>query len=153
GQVPVELPIPALVVPPSELPPGPGGVIGREPYEETLVPIRVAPPRPAEGPGSIRSFVESLKGDDATFEVIIGQSRILTVKEDIPAGGRPPLIAVGDPSVIEFFVISPRQIRITGLRFGTTDLSITTATGETYTFRVQVVADLVLLEGKLRAMF
>src|SRR5262249_13425375 len=48
---------------------------------------------------------------------------------------------------------SPRQIRITGLRFGTTDLSITTATGETYTFRVQVVADLVLLEGKLRAMF
>ncbi len=113
------------------------------------MPIPVAPPRPAEA----KSFIQSLKGTDAAFEVLVGQSRILTVREDITAGAIQPLIAVGDPTVIEFSVLSPRQIRITGLRIGATDLSIMTAKGQNYSYEVRVTADLGLLEGKLRSLF
>ena len=65
----------------------------------------------------------------------------------------PPLIAVGDPSIVEFAVVSPRQLRVTGFRIGATDLSITTARNETYTFEIHVVADLTLIQGKLRSTF
>ena len=50
------------------------------------MPIPVAPPRPAEP----KPFIESLKGTDATFEVLVGQSRILTLREDITAGAQQP---------------------------------------------------------------
>jgi pilus assembly protein CpaC len=115
--------------------------------------IKATDPRPTSGPGSAQSFVDSLKGNDAAFNVIVGQGRILTVKEDLTAGRNQALIATGDPSVIEFMVINPRQIRIIGLRIGVTDLSITTATNQIYSFEVRVVADLSLLEGRLRAVF
>jgi pilus assembly protein CpaC len=84
----------------------------------------------------------------------VGQGRILTTKEDLTAPGRPPaLIAVGDPTVIDFAVISPRQIRIVGSRIGVTDLSITTPDNRTYAFEVRVVVDLVALRGQLKAAF
>jgi pilus assembly protein CpaC len=118
-----------------------------------LPSIRAGSPRPASGPGSVFSFIDSLKGNDATIDIVIGQSRILTVKEDLTAGNKQPLIAVGDPSIVEFYVVSPRQIRLTGLRLGMTDLSLTSAQGETFSFEVHVTADLKLLEGKLHAMF
>jgi pilus assembly protein CpaC len=63
------------------------------------------------------------------------------------------LIATGDPSVIEFTVINPRQIRIIGLRVGVTDLSITTGRNQVYSFEVRVLADLSLLQGRLHAFF
>jgi pilus assembly protein CpaC len=119
-----------------------------------LQKIQVAKPRPAQGPGSVGDFVESLRGNDAAFNVVVGQARILTVKRDITAGGRrQPLIAVADPSVVEFRVLSARQLRITGLRVGVTELSITTAENETYSFEIRVVADLSLLEGKLHEIY
>lgn len=114
--------------------------------------VTLAAPQPMEKPGP-SSFIDSLKGNDAAFEVVVGQGRILTVRDDITAGRNQSLIAVGDPSVVEFAVVSPRQVRITGLRVGVTDLSITTATPQTYSFEVRVVADLSLLTGKLRQVF
>ncbi len=67
-------------------------------------------------------------------EVVVGQGRILTTKEDITIGAAQPLIAVGDPSVAEFAVVNPRQIRVTGQRVGVTDLSITNSEGRNYNF-------------------
>jgi pilus assembly protein CpaC len=115
--------------------------------------MRLDPPRPPGGARSIPSFIHGLKGNDAAFEVMVGQGRILTVKEDLAAGGGQPLIAVGDPSVCEFTVLNSRQIRITGMRVGVTDLSISTGKREVYSFEVRVVADLSLLQGRLRATF
>jgi pilus assembly protein CpaC len=117
-----------------------------------LPTVSLSAPQPLQKPGP-SSFIDSLKGNDAAFDVVVSQGRILTVRSDITAGRNQPLIAVGDPSVVEFAVVSPRQIRITGLRVGVTDLSITTATNQTYSFEVRVVADLSLLTGKLRQVF
>jgi pilus assembly protein CpaC len=120
---------------------------------EELPRVPLSPRRPAAGPGSVSSFVDSLKGNDAAFEVKVGQGRILTVKDDLIAGGNQPLIAVGDPSVAEFALLNSRQIRVTGLRVGVTDLSISTGRNQTYSFEIRVVADLSLLQGRLRSIF
>jgi pilus assembly protein CpaC len=115
--------------------------------------ISLDPPRPPGGARAVSSFVDGLKGNDATFEVVLGQGRILTVKEDLVVAGREGLIAVGDPSVIDFYIVNPRKIRITGRRVGVTDLSISTAKGNDYSFEVRVVADFSELRARLRANF
>ncbi len=120
---------------------------------ESLPRVPLAPPRPTQGPRSAGAFVESLRGTDATFDVLVNQARILTLKQDIVAGPAQPLIAVGDPTVLDFTVLNARQIRITGRAIGVTDLSITTARNETYTFEVRVHADLTLIHSKLRSTF
>ena len=148
---------------PRPLPPGPGensdprllslGDGLQESVSTELPRLKLSERRPASGPGSLPSFVDSLKGNDAAFEVNVGQGRILTVKEDLAAGPNQPLIASGDPSVVEFSVINSRQIRVTGLRVGVTDLSISTGRNQVYSFEVRVLADLSLLQGRLRAFF
>ncbi len=113
----------------------------------------LAPPRPAQGPRSVDSFVDSLRGNDATFDVLVNQARILTLKQDITAGPTQALIAVGDPTILDFTVVNSRQLRIIGRGIGVTDLAITTARNETYNFEIRVLADLTLIKGKLRATF
>ena len=99
------------------------------------------------------SFVEPLRGNDATIDLLVNQARILTLKQEITAGPNQPLIAVGDPTILDFTVINSRQLRITGRGIGVTDLSITTARNETYAFEIRVLADLTLIKGKLQAAF
>jgi pilus assembly protein CpaC len=99
------------------------------------------------------SFVDSLSINDGAFEVVVGQGRILTLKEDLAKGKNEALIAVGDPTVVDFVVINPRQIRIVGERMGVTDLSVTTAAGRSYNFDVRVVMDLNSLRGQLACVF
>jgi pilus assembly protein CpaC len=115
-----------------------------------LVPEAVKPP---EGPGSFGAFVENVSGNDAMFEVVVGQGRVVTTRENIAAGPAPALVAVGDPTVIDFEIVSPRQVRVIGQRIGITDLSFTTSEGRNYTLRVHVVADLDVLRAQLRAAF
>src|SRR5262249_50689517 len=108
----------------------------------------VKPPRPPAGPESVPAFVDGLTSIDSTFQVVGGQGRIRTTKEALGVAGKPPaLIAVGDPSVIDFRPVGPRQIRVIGMRTGVTDLAITTSDGRTYSFEVRVVADLQVLRG------
>jgi pilus assembly protein CpaC len=117
-------------------------------------PTLALPARGPRPPDEIRGFVEELSSTDGSFEVIAGEGRVLTLKEDIVTQGKPrPWIVVGDPSVADFAVVGPRQIRIIGLRLGSTDLSITTGDGKTYTFQVRVVADLNVLRYQLTCMF
>jgi pilus assembly protein CpaC len=98
--------------------------------------------------------VDSLNCKDAAIEVFVGHGRILTLKADITEGNKgEPLIAVGDPTVADFRTINIRQLRITGYRVGTTDLSITTARGQTYSFEIRVVIDLDPLRAQLRCLF
>jgi len=119
----------------------------------TLPRVPVAPPRPAQGPGSVNSFIDPLRGNDAAINLLVNQARILTLKQDITVGRSQPLIAVGDPTVLDFVVLNSRQLRITGRGFGVTDLSITTARDETFAFEVRVLADLALIRSKLHAAF
>jgi pilus assembly protein CpaC len=130
--------------------------VGQPPCEQIggfppcLPPVPLAPPRPDQAV----SFLDSLRNNDATFEVVLGQSRLLTLKEDLAVRGKAqPVIALGDPSVIDFAFVPPRQIRVLGLRVGTTDLGITTPEGKTYNYEVQVVPDLNVLRCQLKAMF
>jgi pilus assembly protein CpaC len=116
-----------------------------------LPPVPLRSPRPE----AVSSFVNNYgANNDAAFEVFVGQSRILTLKEDLAVKGKQlPLIAVGDPSLIEFTLINPRQIRVLGRAIGVTDLSITTADGQAYGFEVRVTADLDMLRAKLHCLF
>src|SRR5262245_26651271 len=119
-----------------------------------LPPAPELPPRPVTGQGSVAEFVEGMTRNDASFEVLLGQGRILTTRAGLAAKGKPqPLIAIGDPTVADFTVVSNRQIRIEGRRIGVTDLSIVTADGQVYSFEVRVVADLPVLRGQLHALF
>jgi pilus assembly protein CpaC len=112
--------------------------------------LPVKDPKPLK---DVRSVFDDLPANDAAFQIILGQSRILTIKEKLKA---PIVIAVGDPSVVDFNVIDPRdprQIRLVGQRIGTTDLSIVTADDRVFTFEIHVVADLDPLRAKLRELY
>jgi pilus assembly protein CpaC len=136
---------------PAQQPPAPPTVSG---VPLCPVPTPEKGPRPATGAESVASFVDGLTSNDAAFEVLVGEGRILATKEPLTAPNKPPaLVAVGDPTVIDFNVVNPRQIRVSGLRMGVTDLSITTSDEKTYTFEVRVVADLNALRAQLHCLY
>ncbi len=124
---------------------GPPGVGASSPTLNGFEPRLPLPPPP---------FRADPSGSTAAIEIKVGQGRFLTLKEDLTAlGGPAPFVAVGDPSVADFFQVGPRQLRLLGKRLGTTDLTLTTGTGKTYDFEVQVVADLDVLRAQLRQIF
>ena len=91
------------------------------------------------------SFIDTLKGNDARIEVIVGQGRLLTLKKESSVGKAVALRS--SPWAIRRSWISRscpilRMIRLMGLRPGVTDLSITTPDGQTHAFEVHVVHDL-----------
>lgn len=108
----------------------------------------LSPPEP------VASFIDSLKGNDAAMEVVLGQGRLLTLKRDLATDRGTGFIAVGDPSIVEFEILpNPRMIRLIGLRPGVTDMSLTASDGDTYALEVHVVYDLPLLRAQLRQLF
>ena len=139
---------------------------GRNPV---LPRVPLVQPRPTEGAQDgqqwasglgvanrepVAGFVESLKGTDSAIELIIGQGRILTLKQPIESEEGTAMIALGNPAVADFTVMpNPRMIRLRGISPGVTDMSITTAGGQTYAFELHVVYDLELLHAQLRQVF
>lgn len=103
------------------------------------------------------SLVQKLTSSDATFEVIVGQSRTMILEQPLELqedGDDPePAIAISDPSIADVMLTGNRHIRILGRRLGVTDLTISTGRGEMVTFQVQVVLDLKLLEARLLQLF
>jgi pilus assembly protein CpaC len=152
-----------LATPAWAQPPSPPNVGGLQP---NVPVVPTAPGRAAEGTAAEQkfnlkpatpptgSFLDSLKGNDAAIEVIIGQGRLVQLKKSLASKKGTPNIAVGDPTILDFDILpNPRMIRVTGLRAGVTDLSFTTGDDETYTFEVHVVYDLALLRAQLKQIF
>jgi pilus assembly protein CpaC len=126
-------------------------------------------PRPSEGPTPdsqwqvqrsgdaarpTAALFGSLQGSDAAIEVIVGQARLLTTKQPVATQRGTAVVAVGDPSVVDFEVLpNPRMLRLVGKRPGVTDLSVITAEGQAYTFEVRVIYDVGLLTAQLRRAF
>ena len=142
---------------------------------QTVRPLRQQPlpvvpnlePRPAEGPqeswrtqrvGNERqptaAFLDSLSENDAVIKVKLARSKLLTTKEPIAEEGGVAVIAVSDPSVLDFDVLpDSRMIRLAGQRVGTSDLTFVGVGGQTYSFEVRVVYDLDVLNVRLRELF
>jgi pilus assembly protein CpaC len=103
---------------------------------------------------ALPTFIETLKGNDAAIEVGVGQGRLLTTKHPVQSGAGTRFIAVGDPSIVDFEVLpNPQMVRLIGKRPGVTDLSVTTADNQTYSFEIHVVYGLELLRAQLKQMF
>ncbi len=132
----------------------------------SLPNVPAVAPRPAEGAdanqkwnttpeaGPTASFIEASRGTDAVIEVIVGQGRLLTLKAAMADERGVGVIAVGDPTVLEFEVLpNPRLVRLIGTRAGVTDLSVTTADQQTVCFEVRVVYDVPLLQAQLQQLF
>ncbi|HUE74883.1 MAG TPA: pilus assembly protein N-terminal domain-containing protein [Pirellulaceae bacterium] len=139
---------------PEPLPPPEPLTSGFQPHLP-VIPSRVAPS--AERFSAASSFIESLSRNDAMFEVVLGQGRMLVLKEDLappaaPADANQPLIAVGNPGVIDFQVLGPRHIRLIGKRIGVTDLVVTTVDQKSYSYQVHVVYDLNLVQARIREL-
>ena len=102
-------------------------------------------------------FIDSLSKNDAMFEVILGQGRLMALKSDLaqddPKGkNAQSLIAVGNPDVLDFEVLGRRHIRLIGKSIGITDLIITTGNEQTYSYEVHVVYDLNLIQARIREL-
>ncbi|MCL4207446.1 MAG: pilus assembly protein N-terminal domain-containing protein [Pirellulaceae bacterium] len=138
------------------------------PQPVTLPNVPVRTPRPAEGDAPelqwqtgvhpatppTAGFIEPLRGNDAVIQVIVGQARLLTLRADLVNEQGTGVVAVADPTVVDFDIMpNPRVLRLTARRAGVTDLSITTADGEIYGFEVHVVYDLALLNAQLRQIY
>jgi pilus assembly protein CpaC len=108
-------------------------------------------PELPQPPGDL---VESVYGTDGGMEVILGQGRLLSLNQRLATEEQDgAIIALGDPSIVDFEVIGLTRIRLTGLRIGTTDLSLTTADGLSRSIEIHVVADLRTLRARLEAVF
>jgi pilus assembly protein CpaC len=120
-------------------------------FTPTLPPVPLAKQPDAK---AVSSFIDTLTKNNAMFEVILGQSRILTLKEDV-APAKEPIFAVGNPQIIDIGekLIGSRHIRIVGKRIGVTDLTITTKDGKTYSFEVHVIYNLDLMRARLKEVF
>ncbi|MCH8839179.1 MAG: pilus assembly protein N-terminal domain-containing protein [Planctomycetes bacterium] len=100
------------------------------------------------------AFLDTLKGNDVAIQIVVGQGRMLTTRGPIATEAGDAMIAVGDPTILDFDVLpNPRMIRLLGKRAGVTDLSITTSENQVYNFEVHVGYDLELLRAQLRQVF
>jgi pilus assembly protein CpaC len=100
------------------------------------------------------SFREGLGESVAAIEIKVGQGRFLSLPEKLAVPGpRASFIGIGDPSVVDFFRVDDEHLRLIGKKLGSTDLSVTTSSGKTFNYEVQVVADLDLLRAQLQQMF
>ncbi len=123
-----------------------------------LVPSKLPPA--VERYNAASSFIDTLSQNDAMIEVVLGQGRLLVLKEDLVPGEADaresdvqPLIIVGNPEITDFEVLGPRHIRLTGKRIGVTDLVVATRDQKTYSYQVSVVYELDLLQARIRQLF
>lgn len=85
-------------------------------------------------------------GHEATtpLRLVAGHVRVLSLPSAVSR------IAVGDPKVADYRLISPTELYVVGKAAGTTNLVIWRASGESTTLRVSVTTDLAPLAESLR---
>ncbi|WP_165069018.1 type II and III secretion system protein family protein [Paludisphaera rhizosphaerae] len=144
-----------------------GTAVAQEPpAERPIVPLpppprlepatpEAAPLPPPPSPSGLKGpFVSGTAAPSATIEIKVGQGRFLTFDEDLAQPNKPsPFLAVGDPTVADFFQVGPRQVRLLGKKLGISDLMVGTATGKTYEYELHVVPDLDALDAELKRLF
>ena len=124
------------------------------PAEGTNLQDRWLRTRPDSDNEPVASVAMPLQANDAAIEVLMGQGRLLTLRAPLVGGRRDAMIAVGDPSIVDFEVLpNPQMLRIIGRQAGVTDLSVTTSDGKTYGFEIHVVYDLQLLRAQMKQLF
>ncbi|MFM7058298.1 MAG: type II and III secretion system protein family protein [Planctomycetota bacterium] len=129
----------------------PGGVLVDAAFAGTEDSTTELVPEPSQ---PLRDLIESVHGTDGRMEVVVGQGRLLSLNQRLATEERDgAVIALGDPAVVDFEVIGLTRIRLTGLRIGTTDLSLTTADGLSRSIEIHVVADLRTLRARLETIF
>jgi len=100
------------------------------------------------------SLLEPLSTLDAKIQLVVGQGRLLTLKKPISTVRQSGVVAVGDPSIVDFQLLpNPMMLRLIGKRSGVTDLTILTSDGDAFSFEVQVGYDLETLRIQLLRMF
>jgi len=100
------------------------------------------------------NFIEPISRSDAAIELIIGQGRMVTLKKSIAKEKIAGVVAIGDPTMVDFEVLpNPRMIRLTGLRAGTTDLTIVTADNEIIAMEIHILYDMELIRMQLARIF
>ncbi len=112
--------------------------------------------RPADDQDSVAGLLSSLQGQDSVFEVVVGRSKLLTLNEPLASFENEsiPVVATGDPTVIDFDILPNSQmIRVLGRRVGMTDLSVITRNGQAYTFQVKVSYDINVLTAFIKQRF
>ena len=136
------------------------GLLPQLPLTPELPPRPLVTPdqpwaQPTEEQGKpTSSFIDSLKGNDAAIEVVVGQGRLLTLSGPLATEDGVAVIAVGDPTIVDFEVLpDQRMLRLTGRRVGVTDMSFVTADGRSYSFEVHVGYDLILVTAQLKQIF
>ncbi len=131
-----------------ELPPtdaGPSVESGDRRLELQLEPGRPAP---------LANLLAPARNDDSVITLVVGQGRLLTARAPLVQEGGAAVIAVGDPSIVDFEVLpNPRMIRLLGKRAGVTDLTFVTSDDQISVFEVHVQYDLDLLQAHLRRAF
>ena len=145
-----EPPVGPGVLPPAA--PAPFAPSPKEPPCEAP-PVPVTPPKTA----AAAALVESARCNDASIEVIAGQSRILIVKEDLQTPKKAATLYVGDPLVADITFVPPLDpkvvvprpaIRILGKQTGITDLVIQTPDDRIFKFEVRVIPNHDALRAK-----
>ena len=100
------------------------------------------------------SLLEPLSTLDAQIQLVVGQGRLLTLKKPISTVRQSGVVAVGDPSIVDFQLLpNPMMLRLIGKRSGVTDLTILTSDGDAFSFQVQVGYDLETVRIQLLRMF
>jgi pilus assembly protein CpaC len=103
---------------------------------------------------TVGDLVRPPTGNDAVVEMIVGQGRLLTMKQPIATARGTGVVAIGDPTVIDFEVLpNPQMIRVIGKRAGATDLTVVTADGQSVSFEISVLYDLDLLRAQLARLY
>ncbi len=105
-------------------------------------------------PVRVRALDSARGGEELTVRLVVGQGRILTTESPIVNEGDVAVIAVGDPTVVDFEVLpNPRMLRLTGKRPGVTDLTLVTSDERTLIYEIHVEYDVRLVEARLRESF
>jgi len=131
---------PTAKEPPCEVPPVPGR------------PAKVA---------EAAAFAESARCNDAFIEVVLGQSRIVIVKEDLQTPNKAATLYVGDPLVADITFVPPLDpkvpvprpaLRVLGKKVGVTDLVILTPADKMFKFEVRVISNHDALRAREEAL-
>jgi pilus assembly protein CpaC len=97
--------------------------------------------------GSAGNLAAQAVASEGVVTVAVGQSTLIT----------PPVavqrVSVGDPSIADPVMISPRELLVNGRTLGTTTLIVWDVAGGRRTYTIQVTVDATALQSTLQALF